>query len=1247
MDPASLEPEHAQVLLAHKQVEKAQDFARGFKLLSGCDVRLTMTHSVNDTIAELETGRFDLVLCDRRLLTVKLIESFNRLRANGEYMATVLLSNEPDEQVRNTGRAIGALDAIPLSEVHDEALAYYLNVALRLGAVAHQDRQAEQVVQAVGSFGDVFFFRARFADDTGEPVMDWLSQSFADLTGYATRDFYDRPGALWDLVTDDDKLVLEEWLEALNENHKSSTEFRLRDNLGRATWVQIKGRPVWRHGQKKVTGVLARVSLVGERRQLEHRVERCQARHQLLHEWVRSAASDSGGGWLKKLPRQLQALLAADVVGLFERRGNEFAMVAGGGWRLNAPSDRYLHGQLQHELSYTLAQHEPVVIDRMHREQRFSPSHIALGSGVASGVCLAARGPAREGVLCVYFKGENTLAEDDLAWLGLVADWLGGGEAGCAAQGVAAASSADSDQRIQTLVESGDSLLKAPSWQRSLDGVLQRVGSALSAQALGFFALAPGGDGRGESIRWQQVWRADDGDAQILKPDWIEAAAKGELVREKRLLVVPVSADGHAWGGMVLEGEAVDDAAVGLLGQLADFLGAAIERQLQSVRTQWLAANYDSQDQRLSACLKLVEGDAIGFWPVAGKALFSTADPHFNEAFERVSVLPDEVHRTLGNEPLSLHSEGLSFADPALQHPALALRFVDGVFLLFWRDSAPLLSERDYTALQSLCERVLTTEYAEEQARSSGSARTVVSALPQPAGVYEDGALSAANTAFEGLLQAPESVPENHAALVHSVAEDGQALSVRLESAQPHTLWSYHRRGEQVWVSVQELPEQEEQEALDAFHDPLTGLPNREFFKQVLGHALEQSQSKQDYRFAVLMLDLDRFKLINDSLGHDEGDRFLEEIAMRLGEVVRAGDYVARLGGDEFAVLLDGIKDDMDASDMASEIQRSLQRSMRVGGHDTVSSASIGIALSSRGYRQAEEVLRDADSAMYYAKKHGKAQHAVFTAEMHERALDQLKLESDLRQSVEQDQLRIHYQPIIDLAQDKIAGFEGLVRWHHPKRGLLFPDDFVPLAEETGFIRKIDRWVLDKATDRFTAWRKTEPVAEECFLSLNLSGLHFDNMAILSHIGNLLGAKDLSGRLKLELTEGVLMQNSSRALEMFNILHARGLNISIDDFGVGYSSLSRIRRLPIDTLKIDKSFVQDMQRDQASLDIIRAIIDLAYNLKMQVIAEGVETAKQYKLLKRLGCHYAQGYYMSRPLPEDYALEFMQKPLELR
>ena len=210
----------------------------------------------------------------------------------------------------------------------------------------------------------------------------------------------------------------------------------------------------------------------------------------------------------------------------------------------------------------------------------------------------------------------------------------------------------------------------------------------------------------------------------------------------------------------------------------------------------------------------------------------------------------------------------------------------------------------------------------------------------------------------------------------------------------------------------------------------------------------------------------------------------------------------------------------------------------------------------------------------------------------------------------------------------------------------MFPDDFIPLAEETGFVRELDRWMLDHATTQLQDWRGSIGDAENLTLSLNVSGLLFDNMEILSHIGNLLSGNDLAGLLKLELTESVLMQNSGRSLEMFNILHARGLSISIDDFGVGYSSLSRLKRLPIDTLKIDRSFVQHMQNDQASLDIIRAIIDLAYNLKMEVVAEGVETAQQYKLLKRLGCHYAQGYYLSRPIPAEKATEFIKKPIQL-
>ncbi|EDY87334.1 diguanylate cyclase/phosphodiesterase [gamma proteobacterium HTCC5015] len=1248
MDLSTLEPEHAQVLLAHKQVDQARLFAGGFNQVSGCDIRMTMAHSVDDVIRELETARFDLVLCDRRLLTVKLIEAFNRLRARGEHIATVLLSNEADDQVRNTGRAIGALDAIPLSVVSGEALAYYLNVALRLGALARQERQAGQVMGAIGSFGDVFFFRARLEQDR-PPILDWISSSFVDVSGYPTRDFLEREDGVWSLVEEEDRSLVQDWIEALSGNRRAACEFRLIDHLGRALWVEAKGHPIWSHERQCVTGILGRVSQIGARRHLEARAEHAEARRGLLHDFIQSALNaTSSSSWQRAIPQKLQALLKSDVVGLFERKGNQFAMVAGAGWKLNAPSDRFLHGQLQHELSFTLERQEPVLIEKMQSETRFSPSHIALGSGVVSGVCLAIKGPSFEGVLAVYFRESYMpLDADDLNWLQLLADWL----AGQLGEGVSATAERleDNNSYLQILMDVGDSLLNAPDWRRANASVLNRVGVALDARSLACFRFsASQAEEQAATVAWSQQWQAEGQKASAPSTRLLKGVFAGETQQEKDICAVPIRADGSVWGGVVVEGLQADSTRLALLKQLADLIGAVAEREAQAARLKALSTAADSTQDILASTLHWLGASGTCFWPSQGQATWYTPHPRLREAVERLGSDASPVATAFEGEPIAFFPEGLAVPDPALQQqPALALHFEQGRWLLFWENAVPLLGERDYSALKQLFKRVLTSLRQEQETESAPV--NSVEANPLPFAVFDSqGELQSSNASFDEIWKQELSRPEEHRRLVQTVAAQTTPESVLHDAVTPALLWSYAPdRSGSVFVQVQIVPESEAEQHSDAFHDFLTGLPNREFFKKLLSHSLEQSQRNTQYEFAVLMLDLDRFKVINDSLGHEEGDRVLQEVATRLVEAVRAGDYVARLGGDEFAILLDGIGDDMDASDIASDIQRELQKTLHLGEHEAVSSASIGIALSSRGYQHVEDLIRDADSAMYHAKNHGKAQHSVFSQEMHQRALDRLQLEADLRRSVEANQLRVHYQPIIDLAQDKVAGFEALVRWHHPSRGLLFPDDFVPMAEETGYIRNIDRWVLDNATNTLTQWRQMESQANDLFLSLNLSGLHFDNMAILSHIGNLLSSKDLSGRLKLELTESILMQNSSRALEMFNILAARGLHISIDDFGVGYSSLSRIRRLPLNTLKIDKSFVQDMQRDQGALDIIRAIIDLAYNLKMEVVAEGIETAHQYTLLKRLGCHYGQGYYMSRPLPEDRALEFLQTPLELK
>ncbi|MDX6711942.1 MAG: hypothetical protein QOH96_2958 [Blastocatellia bacterium] len=427
----------------------------------------------------------------------------------------------------------------------------------------------------------------------------------------------------------------------------------------------------------------------------------------------------------------------------------------------------------------------------------------------------------------------------------------------------------------------------------------------------------------------------------------------------------------------------------------------------------------------------------------------------------------------------------------------------------------------------------------------------------------------------------------------------------------------------------------------DAFHDALTGLPNRALFMDHLKLAVAHSQRRFGYLFAVLYLDLDRFKVVNDSLGHMIGDELLIGIGKRLENCLRPGDTIARLGGDEFTILLEDVKDEEDVAAVAERIQSELTLPFTIGGRDVFSSVSIGIAISSSDYERAEDILRDSDTAMYRAKTMGKARHEIFDKAMHAEALKILQIETDLRRAVERHEFYIDYQPIVRLETGKLCGFEALVRWKHPDRGLISPADFVPIAEETGLIGQIGSWVLREACRQMSRWNIMFPTETPLVMAVNLSGKQFAHTNLIGEVAGILKETRLKPEcLKLEITESVVMENIETATEMLRELRALGLKLSIDDFGTGYSSLSYLHKFPIDTLKIDRSFVTKMAENNENAEIVRTIVVLAKNLGMDVVAEGVETTEQCNLLKSLHCENGQGYLFSRPVAPAIAEQFI-------
>ena len=424
----------------------------------------------------------------------------------------------------------------------------------------------------------------------------------------------------------------------------------------------------------------------------------------------------------------------------------------------------------------------------------------------------------------------------------------------------------------------------------------------------------------------------------------------------------------------------------------------------------------------------------------------------------------------------------------------------------------------------------------------------------------------------------------------------------------------------------------EEQSIHDALHDNLTGLANRTLFLERVRQTLARQRRTKSAEFAVIYLDLDRFKVVNESLGHVHGDDLIISASRRLEDNLRFGDTVARLGGDEFAMLLEEINDKSEALAICDIIQKALASPFTLSGKEIFTTASMGVAHSAEGYGRPEDILRDAELAMYRAKELGKAQAQAFDASMRGTTVTPLEMETDLRRALERDEMRLHFQPIVSLSTGRIQGFEALARWRHPERGDVPPSDFIPLAEETGMIVELGEWVLRRACEQLVTWTKAFPEAGLLEVSVNLSGRQFNQLDLVRMVTNSLEGTGLpAGTLKLEITESALMENANLSAQMLHELKKLEIQICVDDFGTGYSSLSYLHTFPIDTLKIDKSFVHDMGRNRHNLEIVRTIALLAQNLRLDVIAEGVETPEKLAQLRAIGCGYAQGYLFSPPL----------------
>jgi diguanylate cyclase (GGDEF)-like protein/PAS domain S-box-containing protein len=425
-----------------------------------------------------------------------------------------------------------------------------------------------------------------------------------------------------------------------------------------------------------------------------------------------------------------------------------------------------------------------------------------------------------------------------------------------------------------------------------------------------------------------------------------------------------------------------------------------------------------------------------------------------------------------------------------------------------------------------------------------------------------------------------------------------------------------------------------------AFHDPLTNLPNRSLFMDRLEHALAR-RGRHGTSVAVLFLDLDNFKVVNDSLGHQAGDQLLIELAERLQVGLRPEDTVARVGGDEMAILLEDVESHAEVGEVAARIQQRLSAPVRLEGREVFTTVSIGVALSTIDHGRPEDLLRDADVALYRAKAQGKARHAIFDPSMDAQALERLELETDLRYAVERHELLVHYQPIADLETGRVCEVEALIRWRHPQRGMIPPLQFIPLAEETGLIIPIGRWVLEEAARQVRRWQVEHPLLPPLTLSVNISARQLQHPHLIGEIAEVLTTTDLDpSSLRLEITESVVMEDAEATSVTLRGLKALGIELAIDDFGTGYSSLSYLNRFSVDAVKIDRSFVSQIGTSSRDATIIQAIIALAKSLSLSVTAEGIESVEQLRQLQALGCNRGQGYLLAKPLSPEAVPSFL-------
>lgn len=1152
----------------------------------------------------------------------------------------------------------------------------------------------------------------------------WANQAELDLLGYSREEYIGQHIANFHA----DQEVIDDILQKLTAKETlSDYKARLLCKDGSIRYVLIDSNVFWEDGQFIHTRCFTRD--ITKRKQAEEALRVRERQQAVVAQLGQCVLADVD---LSTLMNEAVVCVAQSLEVEYSKvlellpDGNALLLKAGVGWQAGLVGQGTVGAGTNSQAGYTLLSREPVIVEDLRTEKRFSGPRLLHEHGVVSGLSITIQGQNRPfGVLGVHTTRRRTFTEDDINFLQSVANILATAierkqaeelrleRARLAALeadiGIALTrSNALSDilqQCVQALVKHLDAAL-ARIWTLNAEenvlklqasaGMYTHINGSHSQVPVGQFKIGLIAQSRqphltnnviGDHCVHDQEWAAREGIVAFAGyPLVVEEQVVGvmaifarHLLPKNTLKSIASVANGLALGIQRKRGEEALRESETRLQAILDSSTAVI--YLIDAKNRYILVNRQYKELFHTTQAQIAGQSLYENWPQDIADKFAVNNQRVLETgnaleFEEVVPQDDGLHTYLTIKVPVCDASGTPYAvcgvstditerkqaEQALQkaHEQLEIRVQERTAELM-KINEELEAE---IKERKRIEEVLRHRKQEFKALVEHAPDIIARFSAELRYVYINPAIEPATgispSTFIGKTNAELEMPSDLCQIweqkLRQVFETKQGLvfefsfhtSTETNYYQTRYVPEFASDGSVEFVlsiarNITALKQAEEKLIHDALHDALTGLPNRTLFMDRLECALKHIKRRADYSVAVLFLDLDRFKLVNDSLGHTIGDQLLVALADRLKKCLRSGDTVARLGGDEFTILLDDIKGMGDITYVVDRIHKDLTLPFNLSGYEVFTTASIGIALTTNSYELPEEILRDADTAMYRAKALGKARAEVFGKDMHTLAVARLQLEIDLRRAIERQEFRLHYQPIIFLETGKIQGFEALVRWQHPDRGFIHPAEFIPVAEETGLIVPIGQWVLREACRQMHIWQEQSSNNFSLTISVNLSRKQFAQPNLVEQIKQILQETKLDPRnLSLEITESIVMENAEAATSMLLHLVALGMQLHMDDFGTGYSSLSYLHRFPINTLKIDRSFISRIGNDAENLEIVQAIVTLAHNLGMKVTAEGVETAEQLAQLRVLKCEYVQGYLFSKPVNSEMAKALIAK-----